>query len=126
MSIQSAMGTGASQVAAAAGHPDALPRVAQMMEEAISAVPVNRAIPRDKRNRLYELAWAIYYSGDAGKRYTKPIHEIMHRKVESWAPPFGMVELSPKRLCEVLRRIEGDGSIQQYAFCTDDGVPLEQ
>jgi hypothetical protein len=126
VSIETSMGTGAAQVAAAAGHPDALPRIQRMMEEAVSAVPSDRPIPRATRDRLYELAWAIYYSGEAGKKHTKPIHQIMQRQVESWAPPFGMVALRPKRLCSVLKLIEGDESLGAYTFCKDEKVPLEQ
>jgi hypothetical protein len=126
MSSKTSMGTGAAQVAAAAEHPNALPRIEQMMEEALSAVPSDKAIPRDTRDRLYELAWAIFISGEDGKRYTKPIHKIMQKKVESWAPPFGMVEIYPKRLCGVLRRIEGNDSVKPYAFCRDEKIPFEQ
>jgi hypothetical protein len=126
MSMEDSMGTGAAQVAAATGHPDALPKIERMIEDALADVPVDKVVPRAKRDRLYELAWAIYFAGDAGKAHTKPIHAMMNRKVQSWAPPFGMVELRPKRLCGVLARIEGAESIKPYAFCFDEKVPLEQ
>ena len=107
MSMATPMGTGAAQVAAAVRHPNALPRIEQMMEEALTAVPADKAIPRNTRDRLYELAWALYFAGDEGKKYTTPIHKIMGRKVESWAPPFGMVESRPKRLCTFLSWLYG-------------------
>ena len=126
MSIEDSLGTGAAQVAAATGHPDALPRIGRMMQNALAAIAADKVVPRATRDRLYELAWAIYFSGDAGKAHTKPIHTMMQRKVQSWAPPFGMVELQPKRLCGVLARIEGSDSVKPYAFCLDEKVPLEQ
>ena len=126
ISIKDSMGTGAAQVAAAAGHPEALPRIQQMMEQALSAVQADKAVPWHTRNRLYELAWAIAYAGEAGKKHTRPIHHLMQRKVESWAPPFGMLELQPKRLCSVLKRIEGGDAIKAYPFCLDEKVPFEQ
>jgi hypothetical protein len=126
MSIKDSLGTGAAQVAAATGHPDALPRIERMMQETLAAIPADKAIPRATRDRLYELAWAINFSGDSGRRHTKPIHVMMQRKVQSWAPPFGIVELRPKRLCGVLRRIEGADSVKPYVFCLDEKVPFEQ
>jgi hypothetical protein len=126
MSIEDSMGTGAAQVAAATGHAGALPRIERMMQKALASVPADKAVPRAKRNRLYELAWAIYFAGEPGKAHTRPIHTMMHRKVQSWAPPFGMVELRPKRLCAVLAQIEGAESVKPYAFCHDEKVPLEQ
>ena len=126
MSMTTPMGTGAAQVAAATRHPNALPRIKQMMEEALAAVPADKAIPRNTRDRLYELSWAVYFSGDEGKNYTAPIHKIMGRRVETWAPPFGMVEGRPKRLCRALARIEGDEVFTRYPFCLDEKVPFEQ
>jgi hypothetical protein len=126
MSMEDSMGTGAAQVAAATRHPGALPRIERMMEEALADVPVDGVVPRAVRDRLYELAWAIYFAGDAGKAHTKPIHLMMNRKVQSLAPPFGIVELRPKRLCNILAGIEGAESLKLYAFCLDDNVPFEQ
>jgi hypothetical protein len=126
MSIDDSMGTGAAQVAAATGHPEALSRIERMMQDALTAIPPDEVVPRARRDRLYELAWAIYFAGEQGKSRTKPIHAMMQRKVQSWAPPFGMVELRPKRLCGVLARIEGPASLRRYAFCVDEKVPFEQ
>lgn len=126
MSTADSLGTGAAQVAAATGHPDALPRIKKMMEDLLSSVPTGKAVPRSVRNRLYELSYAIYFSGEGAKDHTAPIKAIMTRTVQSWAPPFGMVELKPKRMCRLLERIEGPGSIQGYDFCLDSKVPLEQ
>jgi hypothetical protein len=125
ISIDTAMGTGAAQIAAATGHAQALPRVAQLMEAALATVPEPRAIPYALRNRLYELAWAVALAGDAGKQYSRPIHQLMRRQVQSWAPPFGMLELQPKRMCDVLTRVEGSKASATYSYCGDDKVPYE-
>lgn len=126
MSIADSMGTGAAQVAAATGHPEALPRIEQIMEQALASQTSSEPIRWRTKKRLYELAWAIAFSGDAGRQYTKQIHVIMRRRVESWAPPFGMISHVPKRLCEVLGRIEGDAAVAQYSYCVDDKVALDQ
>jgi hypothetical protein len=126
MSADTSMGTGAAQVAAAAGHPEALPRIERMMTDALASVSSGKAIPYDLRNRLYELAWAVAYSGEAGRAYAKPVHAVMQREVASWAPPFGMIELRPKRLCEVLALIEGSAALSNYPYCLDEKVPFEQ
>lgn len=126
MSSDSALGTGAAQVAAAVGDPTALPRIVEMLDSLLSSVPPNAAIPLDKRDRLLELAWAIYFAGDAGRSASKSIHKVMPRKVESRAPPFGIVEISPKRFCRVLELIEGQPAIAQYSYCLDTAIPFEQ
>lgn len=126
MSSNDSLGTGAAQVAAASGHPDALVRIQKMMNDLLSSIPADKALPRRIRNRLYELSYAIYFSGDGAKNQTDPIKTLMTRKVESWAPPFGMVELNPKRMCSLLERIEGPDSIKSYGFCLDRKIPLEQ
>jgi hypothetical protein len=117
MSAADSLGTGAAQVAAASGHPDALPRIRKMMEDLIASVPADKALPYAVRNRLYELSYAIYFSGEGAKEYAAPIKAIMTRTVQSWAPPFGMVEIRPKRMCRLLEHIEGPAAIQGYDFC---------
>jgi hypothetical protein len=118
MSADDSLGTGAAQVAAATGHPGALDRIQKMMENILSSIPENRVIPWNVRSRLYELSYAIYFSGDEAKKYSAPIQDLMRRKVENPAPPFGMLESSPKQMCEVLERIEGADSIKGYAYCS--------
>jgi hypothetical protein len=126
MSIDSALGTGAAQVAAAVGDPTALPRIVEMFDSLLNSVPPNAAIPLNKRDRLLELAWAIYFAGDASRSASKSIHKVMLRKVESRAPPFGIVEISPKRFCRVLELIEGQPAIAQYSYCLGTTTPYEQ
>lgn len=126
MSPDDSLGTGAAQVATAGGHPGAANRVQKMMEDILSSIPENRAIPWDTRNRLYELAYAIYFVGDDAKQYSAPIRSLMRRKVQSHAPPFGMVELSPKRMCDVLSSIERPETAEEYEFCGNAKIPREQ
>lgn len=128
ISSENSLGTGAAQVAAAAGHPDALRKITSLMSELLSSIPENQAIPWSERNKLYELAYAISFAGEAGRNHLDPILELMKRKVQSWAPPFGMVELSPKRMCDVLRRISAEKPerIENYPYCLNDRQPYEQ
>ncbi len=122
MSTESSMGTGAAQVAAAAGHPDALPWVARSIQKELEAAPAGSPIPWSKRNRLYELAWAIAYAGENGKPYLNSIEAIMRRKVESKAFPFGMVSHDPKQLCRVLEYVADREALQTYSYCTDESL----
>lgn len=126
MNGRSPLGTGAAQVAAATGHPAALPWISQEFDSLLASVSNKVAIPLDKRDRLLELAWAVYFAGDAGRSAAAPIHRIMARKVESRAPPFGIVELWPKRFCRVLELVEGAPALDAYAYCLDSTVPFEQ
>jgi hypothetical protein len=125
MSDASPMGTGAAQVAAAAGHPDVLPWVKKRIDKKLSSISARKAIPWEQRNRLYELAWAIAYAGESGRKYAPSIEAIMHRQVESKAFPFGMIPLNPKLLCRALERTSGRRALERYSYCTDDS-PYEQ
>ena len=127
ISMENSMGTGAAQIAAAGGHPDALPRIRRMIEKSLASTPANQPIPRDIRNRLYELAWSLYYAGtESGQSNIDLLHKIMSRKVEAWAPPFGSVSADPKKLCDLLVRIDGEQSAERYKYCIDKDHPFEQ
>ena len=119
------MGTGAAQVAAAGGHPEALQKVVALINSILKSIPPDRAIPRNARNRLYELAWAIVFSGEAGRPLVNEIYKIMDRGVESWAPPFGMVVINPKNLCKALEHLGDKDGLRRYAYCSDN-TPYEQ
>lgn len=125
ISADDAMGTGAAQVAAAGQHPQALTRISELMRTKLSELPAEAIVPRDTRLRLYELAWAIYFSGSPAKQHVEPIKMLMKRKVESLAPPFGLVDARPKQMCRVLSLIEGEASISAFPYCHDQG-PMEQ
>jgi hypothetical protein len=120
-----AMGTGAAQIAVANGHPGALQRVKELMDELLLTVPIGKAVPRGTRNRLYELAHAISFAGSAGKHYSSPISTLMHMQVEGFVPHFGMLEMPPKRMCEVLKKIEGKNALNQFKYCFDEKIGFE-
>lgn len=126
MSAVDSLGTGAAQVAAATGHPGALDRIKSMMEMLLSSVPPEKPVPHEMKFRLYELSYALFFAGPEAKSYLAPIKELMRRKVQSWAPPFGMLELSPTRLCDLVARIEGDEALKAYPFCIDPKRVLDQ
>ncbi len=126
ISTDNALGTGAAQIAVATGHPDALPKIEKLMNNLLESIPNDKVVPREIRNRLYELAYAIGFGKEKSKKYTAPIKNLMIRRVQSWAPPFGMLEFNPKRMCEVLKNIEGQESITTYSYCMDKNIPLEQ
>jgi hypothetical protein len=77
------------------------------MEQLISAIPRDKLVPRLTRNRLYELAFALGMAGEGAQPYAAPFLELLDRRVESWAPPFGMIGLPPARMCPVAQRIGG-------------------
>lgn len=128
ISSDSALGTGAAQVAAAVGHPEALQKINKMMISELRKIPNDQAIPWHTRNRLYELAYAIYFSKTKDEKYINTIRELMTRQVQSWAPPFGLIEMYPKRMCKLLAKIQGSNlnSVSEYHYCGDDKIPFEQ
>jgi hypothetical protein len=126
MSGRDSLGTGAAQVAVAAGHPDALQHADTLMTEILEPLAKNDVVPFETRNRLYELAYAISLGGDDARKHVAPLKDLMGRKVQSWAGHFGMVELHPKRMCRVLAEIEGKTAMQAFPYCLDDKTPFEQ
>ena len=111
--------------AAATGHAGALDRIKSMMEELLASVPRDKPIPYDTKLRLYELSYAIFFAGAQADDYVSPINELMRRKVASRAPPFGMIEHAPTRLCDLVARLEGQSALQAYPFCTDPQRTLD-
>jgi hypothetical protein len=101
-----ALGTSAGQIAVATDHPHALERVSQLLEGILQRFP-NDPIPLYSRDRFYELAFAVAAAGPQAVPLAAPILKIMNRKVESWAPPFGMLSVAPWRMCRVLELIGG-------------------
>ena len=95
MSAEDAMGTGAAQVAVAAGYPDALERTEKLMLMRLAALQDILVVSWHTKHRLYELAYAISFSGEAAKQHLEPIKILMRKKVESWTV-HGMHPLDPK------------------------------
>ncbi|AXE94625.1 hypothetical protein CUJ90_19545 [Paraburkholderia terricola] len=96
------------------------------MNELLATVPDDKPIPLATRDRLYELSWAIAFSGESAKDHEAPVIRLMGRHVQSAAPPFGVVSLHPKRMCEVMSKIYGDSERvnREFSYCADD-TPLE-
>jgi hypothetical protein len=96
------------------------------MNQLLATVLDDKPIPLATRDRLYELAWGIDFSGQSARDHVTPILRLMTRYVQSSAPPFGLVRLHPKRMCEVLSKIYGDdGRVKgNFPYCADD-TPLE-
>ena len=101
-----ALGTSAAQIAVATDHAQALEKVAQLLETILQQHAKN-PIPRAPRDRFYELAYAMARAGPKAMAFADPIVKMMDRQVESWAPPYGMVSLRPRRMCRVLELIGG-------------------
>ncbi len=128
MSANDSLGTSAAQIAAAASHPLALDRIERMMADTLSALPKDSIVPWKTKRRLYELAYAFALVGERGKLHLAPLRQLMTMKVQSWAPPFGMIENPPKRICDLLTYIVGASSAddQAYPYCADDKIPYDR
>lgn len=127
ISANDSLGTGAAQVAVAAGQPGALQRVQELMTQLLDQTPADEPIPRLTRNRLYELAFALGMAGPDAEPYAGPLVQLMGRKVESSAPPFGLLSLPPARMCPVALRIGGAAAsaAAAYDFCGKEWKTLE-
>jgi hypothetical protein len=127
MSSADSMGTSAAQISVATGHPGALARIASLAQAELDKVPSDKVIPWNTKNRLYELAYALTLGGEEARDHLAPFREMLSRKVESFAPPFGMLEFEPERLCFLLRPLDGGKSepIANHPACRDTD-PLDQ
>ncbi|MER8693539.1 hypothetical protein NKI77_20005 [Mesorhizobium opportunistum] len=127
ISIEDSMGTGAAQIAVAGEHPMALETVERVMADRLATLPRDRVVPRDIRNRLYEMAYALAFGGTQAKQHVAPLRDLMSRKVQSWAPPFGMIELPPRRMCRVLAKItDVPVTDLEFDYCADVDATYEQ
>jgi hypothetical protein len=106
MNAQDRLGTTAAQIAVVTGHPQALQQVSQMLDTILRDNPKD-PIRRDVRDRFYDLAYALASVGAKARDYVGPVIRIMSREVQSAAPPFGLIELKPRRMCRVLELIGG-------------------
>jgi hypothetical protein len=105
MNTDDALGTSAAQIAVAAGHPQALSKVAAMLD-AILKANRNDPISRSARDRFYELAFALAAVGPDARPYVGPVVQIMGRTVQ------------PRRMCRVLEVIGGAQADQARASKT--------
>jgi hypothetical protein len=125
MNSDSALGTGAAQIAVATNQLGSLEKTMQMMDSLIRSFPPQQTIPWNVRNRFYELAWALTYSTEKTSERVAAIEKIMSRKVQSNATTFGMVDLSPKKMCTVMAKISPEFDLKKYSYCFSDD-PYEQ
>lgn len=128
ISARDSMGTGAAQIAVAAGQPEALDRVRQLMNGLLAQTPPDKPIPRLTRNRLYELAFALGMAGPAAEPYSGPLLQLLDRQVQSFAPPFGLLDLPPTRMCPVAKHIGGAvaAAAARRPYCQGELRTLEQ
>jgi hypothetical protein len=127
ISIEDSMGTGAAQIAVAGGHPNALPTVERLMAEKLAGLSKKQVVPWDVGHRLYEMGYALAFGGLQAKEYVAPLRDLMHREVQKWAPPFGMLELPPRPMCEVLARImQVPVADLEFKYCSDPDRPNEK
>ena len=101
------LGTTAAQIAVTTHHTGALEKIANLMENMLKDHPTG-PIPQKVWWRFYDLAYALAAAGTEAQPYIGPVQKIMGRTIESWAPPFGMLELPPSEMCQVLKLIGGD------------------
>lgn len=87
ISNTSSLGTGFAQIAAAGGHPKAVPRVIEMMNEIMDND--RGALERSSGLRLCELAHAIYFSETESPTALIPVERFRARSVRDviWSRP---------------------------------------
>jgi hypothetical protein len=107
MNSETVLGTSAAQVAASSSDPKAVEAVAQLLRRQLGA-DTSGAIPRERAQRVVELAYALGVAGEAARPYVPLLKEILRRQVQSLAPPFGVIERYPNEVCRALKNIGGD------------------
>ncbi|MES3026094.1 MAG: hypothetical protein V4857_31315 [Pseudomonadota bacterium] len=80
ISAENALGTGAAQVATAAGHPGSLERIASLVEAGLSQFSLDGTwMSHDRHKRLVELMWSFEFAGEPGKAYLARLCPPMRR-----------------------------------------------
>lgn len=106
MSYETQSGRAAARVAIACGSQEALPIVSGWMQQLLDSAG-RRVIDQYKAAALFDLAHALETAEARAQPYSGPIITLFDREIQSWAPPFGMLNISPIWLCAVARRIGG-------------------
>lgn len=116
MDSDSAIGTGAAQVAVASDPAAALPKVARLMSEKLAHARHVQAYSdkgnvsvldgRDA-NRLIELGYAMARGGRLAQPYAQPVIAMLDQRIARSAPPFGMFATPPTEFCRIARYIGG-------------------
>jgi hypothetical protein len=128
MGAEDPLQTTAAQLAVASGHPQALARTRDLMASLLATLPATKPVPRRVRNRLYELAYAMSASTIDTAPYSGPVADLLGRKVESWAPPYGMIEMPPSLMCVVGEHLGGAAAevARRQDFCLHKPSAHEQ
>jgi len=124
ISLETALGTGALQIASSTGYEGALKQVENFMAHILDNNKDNDVISLKDRQRLYELSYALYYSRDKAKNHLEPLKELMRRRVASRSS-FGKLGLYPKQMCHILNELNGTID-EEYSYCFDTEYPFPQ
>ena len=106
MSYETQSGRASARVAIACGSQEALPIVSGWMQQLLDSAG-DGTIDQYRTAALFDLAHALETAEAKAQPYSVPIANLLDREIQSAAPPFGMLDLSPTRLCVVARRIGG-------------------
>ena len=128
MGAEDPLQTTAARLAIATGHPQALARTRELMATLLATVPATKPVPYRMRNRLYELAYSMSAATVDTVPYSGPVADLLERKVESWAPPFGMIAMPPSLMCVVGKHLGGAAadSARRQDFCIHKPIAHEQ
>lgn len=118
ISSKDKLGTSAAAVAASAGNLKAIKKISHLINEIIEASG-QKAIKYEDTKTLYQLVVALALGGERAQQHISPLITLLNHKIESWAPPFGMIEVSPNYVCAALEKIGGTQaeSVLQRAPC---------
>jgi hypothetical protein len=128
MEAESAIGTGAAQVAVAVDPASALPIVSGLMARKLKSAKRVRASSNgsdiqvlDGRdaNRLIELGYAMARGGSAARPYAQPVIAMLDQRIARASPPFGLFATPPTEFCRIARAIGGSAAAaaDHRAFC---------
>ena len=106
MNASDSLGTSAAQVAAASQDSIAVSAVADLLRGELKQA-TGKAVPRVQAKRIVELAYAIGAAEEAERPYANLLIAVLNRDVESFAPPFGIIERPPTEICRALKRVGG-------------------
>jgi hypothetical protein len=128
MSAETALGTGAAQIAATSGDPAILAEIERLMLNKLADLPRDQPIARLDRDRLYGLSYAIGMVGSKGAPFSRGVIDLLDRKVVSAAAPFGGLPVEPRRMCWVADRLGGKAAEAARAmdFCASRWALSEQ
>ena len=124
ITAKSSLGTGAAQIAAATEHAGALDLISELMEEVLMKTSSDEVIKFKDRLRLYELAYALYFSKKQATPYLPVLRDLMRRKVASGSS-FGTLSLHPKQMCHIMEEISGQID-KEFSYCFDKEYPFPQ